>query len=192
MEKIDITDHVEIRIYLPFESAPESIIKPNQQHGNNIVEIVTGEENLNDCDALVTDKKGIEIGVGTADCAPICFVGQDKVGIAHIGWRGLCLGLIEKMLEQFNQGDIKIYVGPHINVFEIQKDFCYGEIKEKFGTKFFMEDNGKTFFRFTDAVLSLLPGDVILDLRDTGKDVAFPSYRKNKTKERFITTVRFE
>src|SRR3989338_10690938 len=136
--------HVEV--YSKFDNVPEEVILPKQCHGDQIIEIVTGKENLNNCDALVTKNKSKLLGIRTADCGAVCFSDGDKIGIAHIGWCGLCLGLIEKMLRNFNKGGLKIFVGPFNHSFEIKKDFCYDEIKAKFGDQFFIESNGKVTF----------------------------------------------
>ena len=63
---------------------------------------------------------------------------------------GLCLGLIEKMLTNFNTEDLQVYVGPFLNSFEVQRDFCYDRLKQKFGNKFFHEESNKLIFDFKE------------------------------------------
>jgi polyphenol oxidase len=48
------------------------------------------------CDAIVTDKPGVVIGVLTADCAPILFADSTAgvVAAAHAGWGGALKGVI--------------------------------------------------------------------------------------------------
>jgi YfiH family protein len=48
-------------------------------------------------DALVTDRRGLLLGIVTADCAPVLFADLDAgvVGAAHAGWRGAHGGVIE-------------------------------------------------------------------------------------------------
>lgn len=175
-----VTDEVDLR----------NIILPKLSHGSRIVIIETGREDVMNCDALITSNKDISLGIKTADCAPICFGDGKKVGIAHVGWRGLCLGLSEKMLEHFDQSTLEVYVGPHLHTFEIQKDFCYDAIVSTFGERFITHQDEKMIFHFRDAIASCLPKDTQFDERNTGEDNTLPSHRRNKTSERILTIVQ--
>jgi copper oxidase (laccase) domain-containing protein len=181
-----------ITIYTKLQDTPSGVILPGQIHGDNIVEIVTGTENVLDCDALITKNKTFSLGVRTADCAPICFSDGEKIGIAHVGWRGLCLSLIEKMLSNFNQENLNVFVGPFNHSFEIKKDLCFTEIQEKFGDKYFIEKEGRITFLFKDAIMSLLPVNTKIDLRNTFEDLLLPSFRRDKTSERLVTVISFK
>ena len=183
------TMHIEL--FLSSGQLPHGITLTRQTHSANIHSVQLGDENLENYDALITDNRDVTLGIKTADCAPICFGDGEKVGIAHIGWRGLCLGLIEKMLEHFNPSTVQVYVGPFLNTFEIKKDFCYDEIRKKFGDMFFREDPEKLVFDFKQAIVSLLPPQTVYDPRDTSKDSSFPSYRRDRKKGNFVTTVSF-
>jgi hypothetical protein len=48
-------------------------------------------------DAVVTNRPGIAVGVGTADCGPVLFADTAArvVGAAHAGWRGALAGVLE-------------------------------------------------------------------------------------------------
>ncbi len=186
MEKANIS------IYLKSQDVPDDVILPGQIHANNIVEIVTGVENVSNCDALITRNKNFSLGIRTADCAPICFSDGEKIGIAHIGWRGLCLGLIEKMLKEFDSTDLQIFVGPFMYSFEIKKDFCFDIIKNKFGDRYFSINENKITFLFKDAIMSLLPQNTKFDSRNTYKDLSLPSFRRDKTSERLATVISFK
>lgn len=63
------------------------------------VEAVTGPWNgaPPEVDALASDRKGLLIGVVTADCAPVLFADVEAgvVAAAHAGWRGAVSGVIE-------------------------------------------------------------------------------------------------
>lgn len=185
-------DKADISIYLKSQDVPSGVILPGQVHGDNIVEIITGNENASNCDALITKNKNFSLGIRTADCAPVCFSDGEKIGIAHIGWRGLCLSLIEKMLKGFNSANLKVFVGPFNHFFEIKKDLCYEQIQAKFGDKFFVVDGEKITFLFRDAIMSLLPQDAEFDSRNTFKDMSLPSFRRDKTPERLVTVISFK
>ena len=107
-----------------------------------------------------------------------------------MGWRGLCSGLIEKILGQFESATLSVYVGPFLHSFEIKKDLCYEQIVAKFGVQFFREEKGRIVFNFKRAVESLLPSSATFDLRDTATNPTLPSYRRDKTPVRLVTTVR--
>jgi polyphenol oxidase len=181
--------HVEL--FFPTEVPPaKAIVIPKLAHGSNIVTIGTGTEDLSDCDALVTQDKTMLLGIKTADCAPICFADGGNIGIAHVGWRGLCLGLVEKTMGYFDPTHLSVYVAPFLNTFEIQKDFCYEQITQKFGERFIERREEELLFNFKDAITSLLPPQAVFDVRTT-ENLSFPSYRRDKTTERFVTVVSF-
>jgi hypothetical protein len=188
----NLTDHCLVTTYARWQDVSNTVIFPKQIRSNNIIEVITGDEKLENCDALITKNKTLSLGIKTADCAIICFTDGEKIGIAHVGWRGLCLSLTEKMLARFNRENLRVFVGPFMHSFEIQKDFCFDQIREKFGDKFFIESNGKITFLFKDAIMSLLPQNSEFDKRDTFLDLSLPSFRRDKTKERLATVVSFK
>lgn len=181
-----------IEIYPNFLDCKEKVITPIQIHGSNFVEITTGEENLENCDALITSNKEFKLGIKTADCASVCYGDGNKIGIAHIGWPGLCTDLNEKMLKNFDIYNLQIFIGPFNYRFEIQKDFCYEKLKIKF-EKFIEFEGNKMFFNFKEALLSIIPPNVVLlDGRNTFSDLSLPSNRRDKTKDRLLTIISFK
>lgn len=52
-------------------------------------------------DAVVTDRRGVVLGVVTADCAPVLFADRNAgvVGAAHAGWRGAHGGVLENTVD---------------------------------------------------------------------------------------------
>ena len=175
----------------------ENVIVPNQTHSNNIVEIKTWKENLENCDWIFTaypqplpckeGGKSFKLGIKTADCSAIVFEDEKNYWIIHAGWRGAVNWIIEKMLEKFENP--KIFVAPFLKKFEIKKDFCYEAIYEKFWDKFFEEKEQKIIFDFESCLKSLLWEQAIFDERDTLEDENFYSYRRNKTKKRNYTVI---
>ena len=137
-----------IEIYNNSFNCKEKVITPIQTHSSNFVEIVTGKEDMNNCDALITSNKEFKLGVKTADCVSICIGDSDMIGIIHIGWRGLCNGLYEKTILSFNRKNLEIFVGPFLHSFQIQKDYCYNAIIKKFGNKFIKNSEKGIFFDF--------------------------------------------
>jgi hypothetical protein len=83
-------------------------------------------------DAMVTKRKGLALGILTADCAPVLFA-DERAGIvaaAHAGWRGAVGGVLEatvaKMLEEgASLARLIAVIGPCIgfNSYEVGPEF---------------------------------------------------------------------
>lgn len=78
---------------------PENLLTLKQVHGAQVV-TVSGtwtHGTAPQADALVTNRKGIALGVLTADCAPLLFADKKEkiIGAAHAGWKGAVGGVIE-------------------------------------------------------------------------------------------------
>ena len=179
---------MEIQTFPPDSKISFSVILPKQCHGLKIVEIITGQEDLTDCDGVWTRNKDFILGIKTADCAPVCFSDSEKFGILHAGWRGLVSGICEKMLDIFNSPETEIFVGPMLPEFEIKKDSCYEAISQKFGSQFFVEKDDEIIFKFKDALASILP-KAVFDPRTTFGDQSLSSWRRDKIRNQNNTTI---
>ncbi len=172
--------------------ADESLRVLDLARGAELVEIHSGDESLKDTDAAVCDNRTLSLAIRTRDCAPICFSDGEKIAIAHIGWQGYALGLLEKTLAHFDPKEVTVYVGPFLHSFEIQKDFCYDALMQKAGAgEHIREDGGKIMFDFQNAIAALLPEHAVFDTRDTGADLSLPSHRRDKESKGFMTVVQF-
>ena len=72
-----------------------------QVHGDHIVDVTDPSlKEAGEADGMVTDEKGIFLGVLTADCVPILFSvrGRNVAAVAHAGWRGTLAGIAAKMV----------------------------------------------------------------------------------------------
>lgn len=75
---------------------------PHQTHSADVA--VVGEPWLPGsgpkADAVVTRRRGVAVGVGTADCGPVLFADATAgvIGAAHAGWRGALGGILEATL----------------------------------------------------------------------------------------------
>ncbi len=77
---------------------------------------------LGEGDALIANRRGITLGIRTADCLPILIADPTNRAIAaiHAGWRGTLLGIVPKtvtaMQERFGSRpeDLVVVVGPGI------------------------------------------------------------------------------
>jgi YfiH family protein len=83
-------------------------------------------------DAVVTDRPGIAVGVGTADCGPVLFAEPEAriVAAAHAGWKGVLAGILEATIEAMerlgaSRSRITAALGPTIaqDAYEVGAEF---------------------------------------------------------------------
>lgn len=105
-----------------------------QVHGTEVARLsATQQQNILRADGAITREPGVVCAVMTADCLPVLFCSADgtEVAAAHAGWRGLCGGVLESVLQQFRckPQDIHAWLGPAIgpNAFEVG-----GEVRNAF------------------------------------------------------------
>jgi YfiH family protein len=107
---------------------PERIFLANQVHGDKV--LILDEDPKNnptsyhhlDYDAIITQQRGIAIGVLTADCLPIIFFDpvNGVIGILHSGWRGTCLNIVKNVIAKLQEAyrvepeDLLVGLGPSI------------------------------------------------------------------------------
>ncbi len=89
-------------------------------------------------DALVTDRRGVLLGVLTADCAPVLLADRAAgvVGAAHAGWKGAVGGVIEATVAAMvalgaRRADIAAAIGPCIAQASYEVDAGF---RERFGS----------------------------------------------------------
>jgi YfiH family protein len=95
----DRTHVLENRARVSADLGVADLATPHQVHSPDavIVDRVWAPGEGPKADAVVTDRPGIAIGVGTADCGPVLFAdGEARViGAAHSGWKGAFTGVLE-------------------------------------------------------------------------------------------------
>jgi len=105
-----------------------------QVHSTDVITIKNPKEEYKKpkCDSLITNVKGLALGILTADCAPILFANSKLgiIGAAHAGWKGALGGILENTVyEMISLGssprDITAVVGPTIGPksYEVGPDF---------------------------------------------------------------------
>ena len=102
----------------------DRLVFPRQTHTNCVAEIYgLPEEELQETDALVTNRPGICLCVQTADCVPILLFDpkQKVVAAIHAGWRGTVKKIAGESIEKMKTGyhsraeNIFAAVGPSIS-----------------------------------------------------------------------------
>ena len=101
-----------------FNQLPHNTVFPIQTH---TARVCTPDEDLNNCDALVTNQPNLWLGIRTADCLPLLLYDPTArvIGLAHCGWRGTAQGLpaatMARMIELgANPANTIADIGPHI------------------------------------------------------------------------------
>lgn len=111
----------------------ECILLPHQTHGveSRIIgpEFVALSENvrrmlLDGVDALLTNQRGVCIGVSTADCIPVLLYDEEHHAIAaiHAGWRGTLARIVSKVIVDMEMAyhtdarKLKAVIGPGISL----------------------------------------------------------------------------
>lgn len=99
-------------------------------------------------DAMVTNKRGIALGVLTADCGPVLFADEKAqvIGAAHAGWKGALEGILDNTIVAMEKlgaqrKNIHAALGP-----------CIGPLSYEVGPEFFerflsQEQKNVNFFK---------------------------------------------
>ena len=132
------------------------IFIPDQRHTAKI-HILNDTDSHPQADGIITDKKGVVLGVQVADCAPILMYDPVKgvIGAVHAGWRGSASSIIRRAIKEMmlefgsKAGDIKIAIGPSIRLcsYEVDQDVFTaikiatgeGDYYRKSGSKYFVD-----------------------------------------------------
>ncbi len=180
---------IEVKVQWKLE---KNLYIPFQKHTNRIILLKYFPALPIIGDGVVTALKDVKIGVKTADCTPLVVLGKERVGIAHIGWRGLATGIVERLLRELGEdpSNIFAFLGP------AAKSCCYrvGEEFKNLFPDYVRQRDGKLFMDMQESVIKELESFGVRDIGFmeicTVCSETFPSYRRNKTSERFLTTVR--
>ena len=116
----------------------DHLIMPHQVHEARVVKIdeallalyaTERQDALEGYDALMTDLKGVCIGVSTADCIPILLYDREKHAVCaiHAGWRGTVARIAEKAITEMRSAygtqpqQLIAQIGPgiHLDSFEV-------------------------------------------------------------------------
>ena len=134
----------------------------NQIHSNVVHKVSKIPSKKLKGDSLITNRKGIALGILTADCAPILIYDpvNSLISAIHAGWKGAYKKIVSVTLKEFklrgsNFKDLIAVIGPCIssNNYEVKGDFFKKFItKEKFNKKFFIYKNNKIYFSLNDYI----------------------------------------
>lgn len=111
----------------------DRLIYPHQTHHTEVRQIdrhflslseSARQEALEGVDALITDERGVCIGVSTADCIPVVIYDTEHHAVAavHAGWRGTVARITEKAVAAMTHAygsqpaDMLAVIGPGISL----------------------------------------------------------------------------
>jgi YfiH family protein len=173
----DTREHIlenRARVTAALGVAPDRLATPYQIHSPDAV-VVTDVWEPGEgpkADAVVTDRPGIALGVGSADCGPTLFADPEAgvIGASHSGWRGALAGVLEATVEAMEKlgaerEKIVAVLGPTIS----QTNY---EVSAEFRQKFLAADE-KNLSLFDPAsrpghYLFDLPGFIVSRLEKAG------------------------
>lgn len=173
---------------------PKGVYLPIQRHTDIVLKLssIKDKRRKKVGDAVITNLKGLKIGIKTADCVPIVLIGEDWVGVIHAGWRGLYKGIVEKTIKALREeGEEQLFAF----VFPSAKACCY-EVGEEFRKLFaqnLFERRGKLYFDPQEEAIKRLH-DNRINLKVVFRECTicnkeYPSYRRDRTEERLYTSV---
>ncbi|MDE2030009.1 MAG: peptidoglycan editing factor PgeF [Alphaproteobacteria bacterium] len=152
--------------------APQNLLSGYQVHSPDVVTVtdIWQPEDRPRCDALVTGRRGVALGVLTADCVPVLFAGEGVVGAAHAGWRGAVGGVLENTLAAMEK------LGARRDAVHTALGPCIWQGSYEVGSEFpapFLAENpcNEAFFRVSSRdgrYMFDLPGYVAEKLRQLG------------------------
>jgi polyphenol oxidase len=111
-----------------------ALVSVHQIHSPDVVTVDTAwPRNQNPkADALVTRRRGLCLGILTADCVPVLFADEAAgvIGAAHAGWKGALYGVLEATVAAMvglgaTAGNIRAAIGPAIqqDSYEVGPEF---------------------------------------------------------------------
>lgn len=130
----------------------ENVYLPIQKHTDKVL-VLNSYFVPEIADAVVTQRKGILIGVQIADCVPILLFDRRRlvIGAVHAGWRGTAAQIVKKtitvMVEHFNSspGDIIMALGPSIkgNCYHVDIEVKDAVCKATGNGEYYIQKDGK-------------------------------------------------
>jgi len=183
-----------------FGGVYSNIFLLSQKHTNKIVPVddnweekVQQNSGILEADGLISERKGILIGVLTADCVPLLMSTADGKWVAavHVGWRGALEGIIENAVSQLRKfspdDEIVAAVGPCIQQhnFEVGPDLVSAFHQKYMSSKgFFLRKENRTYFNLEGFVRFRLQDHDIHNITLTHIDTysrpdQFFSYRRS-------------
>lgn len=181
------------------------VVYMNQVHSNIVRMVRSADEDLGDCDAIITDIPNLPLAVMTADCLPLLLATTDGSACAavHCGWRSLASGIVGRtvgVMRTLSDAPIEAYIGPHIRQrsFEVGPDVYDAFVKQyDEAAHYFEPGNGDRYWCSLSGLvgIALRKADpCIANICDDGFDTyteqdLFFSYRRDHATGRMASII---
>ena len=152
----------------------------DQIHSNHIHKIIKIPKKKLKGDSLITNKKGIALGILTADCAPVFIYDpvNNLISALHAGWKGAYKKIVSTTLRKFksngsNFKNLIAVIGPCIGKenYEVRNDFLDKFINlDKSNKKFFKMKRDKIYFSLKDYIKEQLMKSGVKNIEIINKD----------------------
>lgn len=78
----------------------ENLIIPQQKHTDNIKIVSSVNDDVSNCDGLITEVPELVLMLLFADCVPVIIYAPDKhiISVIHAGWRGTAKSIVKKAI----------------------------------------------------------------------------------------------
>lgn len=160
-----------------------------QLHGCDVVE-VNKPGHAGSGDAMFTRQADVPLAIFTADCVGVAVLGEDGVGVAHAGWRGLAAGVVTALIDaMYGTGlaPTRVIAGPSIRS-------CCFEVGSDVATVFPGETSSTTWGTTSVDLISAVASQVrSLDFVDSGRctshEDGYFSHRRDGDLRRMATLV---
>lgn len=115
-----------------FEYYNHPVIQAREKHSVGLNMIYDNEFNNTYLvgDGLFTNKKNLYLTINVRDCMGIIIIGKNFVGVVHISWKNLYLGIIDKIFSLFkkeliNNEILDFIITPHLLIenMEVKENF---------------------------------------------------------------------
>ena len=173
------------------EDYPAPLAVLDQVHGTKVHHVTTAGIYKYKGDGIVTNVKGVALGIMTADCGPVLFYDPkaNVIGACHAGWKGAKAGILQATLRKMEslgaqRPRIHASLGPTIQQqnYEVGPEFpdLIGEPYDPFFVS--SQTKGHHYFNLPHYICQQLSREGILKVHDIKKNTFtsnFASRRKN-------------
>jgi YfiH family protein len=125
---------------------------PIQEHTGHVT-VLTDDSAPDVADAVITDKKGVLLGLKLADCVPILLYDPARrvIGAVHAGWRGTAKEILKNTVKTMENAfgseprDILMAIGPAIRwcCYEVGREVLNAVVRATGDGDYHMEKDGK-------------------------------------------------
>lgn len=170
-----------------------------QVHGNRVVCVDDTTKTPPQCDAMISNTKGLGLCVMAADCIPLLFYDEvtQSIGVAHAGRAGSVLHVstqtVRAMQDNFgvNPSHLEVFMGPSI------KACCYEVgLEATKGLQSVMDyRQGRYFLDLRQSnkdellTLGVLENNIVDEALCTCCETGYFSYRRDKITGRFVGVI---